>query len=159
MKFNRSPSIKTFKELYSVFGRRRHVVTFASLIPELPNELFSCRYCSWNLLCFLFHELGESRFSIFIKEGNENTKYRKSSKETRGSYSFSEGANAGLIRILPNFCIFAYWFLSLLRVLFEGGSLSRIYGMYLFQSSLSFFFISLLSTFWKFKLKYVFAYV
>ena len=24
------------------------------------------------------------------------------------SYSFSEGANAGLIRILPNFCIFAY---------------------------------------------------
>ena len=75
LKFNRSPSIKTFKELYSVFGRRRHVVTFASLIPELPNELFSCRYCSWNLLCFLFHELGESRFSIFFKEGNENTKY------------------------------------------------------------------------------------
>ena len=75
MKFNHSTSIKTFKELYSVFGRRRHVVTFASLIPELPNELFSCRYCSWNLLCFLFHELGESRFSIFFKEGNENTKY------------------------------------------------------------------------------------
>ena len=51
--------------------------------------------------------------------------YRKSSKETRGSYSFSEGPNAGLIRILPNFSIFAYCFLSSLRVLLECGSYSR----------------------------------
>ena len=53
------------------------------------------------------------------------TIYRKSSKETRGSYSFSEHKNAGLIRILPNFCIFAYCFLSFLRVLLECGSYSR----------------------------------
>ena len=61
--------------------------------------------------------------------------YRKSSKETRGSYSFSEGPNAGLIRIWPEFRLFCILFFKfpagLIRmwVLFEGGSLSRIYGM------------------------------
>ena len=64
---------------------------------------------------------------IIMKLGEDDCliRYRKSSKETRGSYSFSEGANAGLIRILPNFCIFAYCFLSFLRVLLECGSYSR----------------------------------
>ena len=51
--------------------------------------------------------------------------YRKSSKQTRGSYSFSEGPNAGLIRILSDSCIFAHWFLSFLRALLECGSYSR----------------------------------
>ena len=66
-------------------------------------------------------------------EKTENT-YRKSSKETRGSYSFSEGSNAGLIRVWPQFCHFCLLFFKFsaglirMRVLFEGGSLSRIYG-------------------------------
>ena len=63
-------------------------------------------------------------------------KYRKSSKETRGSYSFSEGPNAGLIRVWPQFLHFCLQFLKFsaglirMRVLFEGGSLLRIYGTY-----------------------------
>ena len=61
--------------------------------------------------------------------------YRKSSKETRGSYSSSEAPTAGLIRILVDFCSFYLLFFKFtaglirMRVLFEGGSLSRIYGM------------------------------
>ena len=60
--------------------------------------------------------------------------YRKSSKETRGSYSFSEAPTAGLIRNLVKFCSFYLLFFKFtaglirMRVLFEGGSLSRIYG-------------------------------
>ena len=60
--------------------------------------------------------------------------YRKSSKETRGSYSSSEAPTAGLIRILVDFCSFYLLFFKFtaglirMRVLFEGGSLSRIYG-------------------------------
>ena len=62
--------------------------------------------------------------------------YRKSSKETRGSYSFSEAPTAGLIRNLVKFCSFYLLFFKFtaglirMRVLFEGGSLSRIYGMW-----------------------------
>ena len=61
-------------------------------------------------------------------------KYRKSSKETRGSYSFSEGPNAGLIIIwlkFGHFCLLIIMFaagLIRMQVLFEGGFLSRIYG-------------------------------
>ena len=57
--------------------------------------------------------------------------YCKSSKETRGSYSFSEGPNAGLIRIWVFLPIVFKFAAGLIRiwVLFEGGSLSRIYGM------------------------------
>ena len=63
--------------------------------------------------------------------------YRKSSKETRVSYSSSNGPNAGLIRIWPRFLHFGLLFFKLsaglirMRVLFEGGSLSRIYGIFL----------------------------
>ena len=49
--------------------------------------------------------------------------YRKSSKETRGSYSLNEGPNAGLIRIWV-FLPIAYKFsvgLIKMRVLFEGA--------------------------------------
>ena len=52
------------------------------------------------------------------------------------SCSFSDGPNAGLIRILPEFGHFCLLFSKFsagvirMRVLFEGGSLSRIYGMY-----------------------------
>ena len=62
-------------------------------------------------------------------------RYRKSSKETRGCYFFFEGPNAGLIRIWPKFGHFCLMFfkssagLIRMRVLFEGGSLSRIYGI------------------------------
>ena len=51
------------------------------------------------------------------------------------SYSFSEGPNADLIRIWPkfgHFCLlFSKFFAGLIRmrVLFEGGFLSRIYGI------------------------------
>ena len=45
--------------------------------------------------------------------------------QKRPAYSFSEGPDAGLIRILPNFCTFAYCFLSFLRVLLECGTCSR----------------------------------
>ena len=60
--------------------------------------------------------------------------YRKSSKETCGSYSFSEGPNAGLIRIWPEFVHFCLLFLKFSAchirtwVLFEDGSPSRIFG-------------------------------
>ena len=53
----------------------------------------------------------------------------KSSKETNGAYTFSEGQNAGFIRIITNSCIFTYCFLSFLRVLFKGEYHSSIYGM------------------------------
>ena len=72
----------------------------------------------------------------FFKSNIELCKYRKCSKETRGSYAFSEGPNAGLIRIWPLFRHFCLLFFKLsaglirMRVLFEGGSLSRIYGMH-----------------------------
>ena len=53
--------------------------------------------------------------------------YRKSSKETRRSYSFFDGPNAGVIRIR----VFLPFSAGLIRtrVLFEGGSLLRIYGI------------------------------
>ena len=60
-------------------------------------------------------------------------KYRKSSKETCGSFSFFDGPNASLIRIsseFGHFCLLFFKFsagLIRMRVLFEGGSLSRIY--------------------------------
>ena len=43
----------------------------------------------------------------------------KSSKETRGSYSFSEGLIHVLLEFGPNLGIFAYSFLSYLRLLLE----------------------------------------
>ena len=54
-------------------------------------------------------------------------KYRKSSKETLGSYFSSSTAFAGLVRVCigkisKNAGLIRIW------VLFEGGSLSRIYG-------------------------------
>ena len=52
--------------------------------------------------------------------------YRKSSKETRRSYSFFDGPNAGVIRIR----VFLPFSAGIrMRVLFEGGSLLRIYGI------------------------------
>ena len=53
--------------------------------------------------------------------------YRKSSKETRGSYSISQTANAGRIRLFIG-KINKYAGLIGIRFLFEGGSLSRIYS-------------------------------
>ena len=63
--------------------------------------------------------------------------YRKSSKETRGSYSFFEGLNASLIRILPKFLHFCLLFFKFsvgrirMQALFKGWSLLRIYGLWL----------------------------
>ena len=76
----------------------------------------------------------KSSIQTGIRCGLCNPSYRKSSKETRGSYSFSEGSNAGLIRILPkfgHFCLLIIMFavgLIRMRVLFKGGSLLRIYS-------------------------------
>ena len=67
---------------------------------------------------------------------DQNISYSKSLKETHGSYSFSKGPNVGLIRIWPkfvHFCLLIFKFsvgLIRIRVLFEGGSLLRIYGIY-----------------------------
>ena len=72
-----------------------------------------------------YHDLDKKIKSKLIRAFQRDNTYRNSSKETRGSYSYSEGPNAGLIRILLNFCIFAYCFLSFLRVLLECGSYSR----------------------------------
>ena len=54
--------------------------------------------------------------------------YRKSSKETRGSYSSSWTAFAGLIRVCIG-KISKNAGLIRIRVLFEGGALSSIYGI------------------------------
>ena len=63
-----------------------------------------------------------------LKENVIFCTYRKSSKETRGSYSTSQPSNAGLIRVCigkkdKNAGLIG------IRVLFEGESLLRIYGM------------------------------
>ena len=54
--------------------------------------------------------------------------YRKSSKETRGSYFSSKTTNAGLIRVCIGKISKNAGFIRI-QVLFEGGSLSRIYGI------------------------------
>ena len=64
----------------------------------------------------------------FIEKNSKSgfiSKYRISSKETRGSYFFFEGPNAGLIRIWPEFVHFCLLFLSFLRILKERGSYLR----------------------------------
>ena len=98
---------------------------------KILREIISFTYCFSNL--FWFQLSSEKQYV-----------YRKSSKETRGSYSFSEAPTAGLIRILAKFCSFYLLFFKFtaglirMRVLFEGGSLSRIYGMYIHKTYLYF---------------------
>ena len=58
----------------------------------------------------------------------DKTAYLKSSKEIRWSYSISQIANEGLIRVCIG-KISKNAGLIRIRVLFEGGSLSRIYGI------------------------------
>ena len=65
----------------------------------------------------------------------------QSSKKTCGSYSFSEGQNGGLIRIWKSLPIVFKLNEGLIRirVLFEVGSLSRIYGSFVwwFKNSIT----------------------
>ena len=103
--------------------------------------MFTSVYVGWvggqsNVYVNIFWR---SKISIWLWafEGHEkNCKYRKSSKETHGSYSFSEGPNAGLLRIWPKFGHFYLLFFNFaaglirMRVLFEGRSLSRIYSIW-----------------------------
>ena len=63
-------------------------------------------------------------FISLMKRCGSNDNFRKPNEKVRvsfegGSYSFSRARNAGLIRI---------------RVLFEGESLSRIYGILKFSN-------------------------
>ena len=93
-------------------------------MPGTTRQLSSgMSYTTWQI------QLEQKFFS------KDQTTYRKSSKETRGYYSFSEGPNAGFIRVwtqFGHFCLLFFKFsagLIRMRVLFEGGSLSRIYGI------------------------------
>ena len=110
--------------------RQRSVVTLAT----------GTNCCSWfKLEMKLSTENWNVDFVIFEVEKFlsllERPDYRKSSKETRGSYSFFEGPNAGLIRTwlkFEHFCLLCFKFsagLIRMHVLFEGGSLSRIHSM------------------------------
>ena len=73
------------------------------------------------LICRFIKKLFTNELYEYIK-----SKYRKSSKETRRSYSFFEGLNAGLIKIWPGFGHFCLLFFKFfLRVLLECGSYSR----------------------------------
>ena len=60
----------------------------------------------------------------------EKGKYRKSSKETRGSYSFSGGTNAGLIRIWSEFVHFCLRILECCIVLKFSEGLIKVLRSY-----------------------------